>query len=297
MVMYRKVGCRRLTPLLVFLMTLVGNGAGCPLAAPASGQTPMAALNPNPPVAATRAYTYTPAGDLSSASSLPITTLKPIGTGQQTGPVTTIYGYDLDGNRTTITSPNGYRTTLSYDHLGRLTRAAQPNVKLWDSSTHAPTATLGYDGDGNVVRTTDGAGDPTTRTYDALGRLISSKNAINETTVLTCTATRLSQVSTPAGNTTSYSYDLAGRPSGTTDPLGTLTQYGLDAVGNTTALTVPLGAPGASSVEARTYDALNQLSTNTVGGTGEVSPPCPRRPPPPTTATATWCNSRPPTAT
>jgi len=248
------------------------DGRGVTVGDTTGGQTPTASLNPNPPVAAPRSYTYTAAGDLQSASSPPITTLNPTGTGQTTGPVTTIYGDDLDGNRTSVTSPNGYRTTLSYDHLGRLTRAAQPSVKLWDGSTHAPTVSLTYDGDGNVTRTTDGAGDPTTRSYDPLGRLLSSKNAINETTVLTYTATRLSQVSTPARNVTSYSYDLAGRPSGTTDPLGTLTQYGLDAVGNTTALTVPLGTPGASSVEARTYDALNQLSTDTVGGTGELSP-------------------------
>jgi len=248
------------------------DGRGVYVGDTTGGQTPTASLNPTPPVAATRSYTYTPAGDLLSASSPPITTLKPTGTGQTTGPVTTVYGYDADGNRTSVTSPNGYRTTLSYDHLGRLSQAAQPSIKLWDGSTHAPTATIGYDGDGNVVRTTDGAGDPTTRAYDALGRLLSSKNAINETTVFTYTATWLAQASTPAGNTTSYRYDLAGRPSGTTDPMGTLTQYGLDAVGNTVALTVPLGAPGASSVEARTYDGLNQLSTDTVGGTGELSP-------------------------
>ncbi len=240
------------------------------------GQTPVAALNPTPPVAATRTYTYTPAGDLLSVSSPPLTTLNPSDAAQTTGPVTTTYGSDADGNQLTVTSPNGYVTTAGYDHQGRLTQLAQPTVALFDGSVRPPTATIGYDGDGNIVRTTDGAGDPTTRAYDPLGRLTSSTNAVDETTVLTYTATRLAQVLTPAGNLTSYTYDLAGRPSGTTDPLGTLTQYGLDAVGNTTAITVPLDTHGASSVDRRTYDGLNQLVTDTVGGTGELTATAPQ---------------------
>jgi len=235
------------------------------------GQTPVAALNPTPPVAATRTYTYTPAGDLLSVSSPPLTTLNPTDAGQTTGPVTTTYGYDADGNQLTVTSPNGAVTTAGYDHRGRLTQLAQPPTMLFDGSTRAPTATIGYDGDGNVVRTTNGAGDPTTRAYDPLGRLTSSTNAVNETTVLTYTATRLAQVRTPAGNLTSYGYDAAGRRTGVTDPIGTLTRFGLDAVGNTTALTVPLDTQGASSVEVRTYDGLNQLVTAIVGGTGELT--------------------------
>jgi len=235
------------------------------------GQTPVATLNPTPPIAATRTYTYTPAGDLWSVSSPPLTTLNPSDAGQTTGPVTTTYGYDADGNQLTVTSPNGAVTTAGYDHLGRLTQLAQPTTMLFDNSVRAPTATIDYDGDGNVVRTTDGAGDPTTRAYDPLGRLTSSTNAVDETTVLTYTATRLSQVRTPAGNLTSYTYDAAGRRTGVTDPVGTLTQFGLDAVGNTTAITVPLDTHGASSVEARTYDGLNQLVTDSVGGTGELT--------------------------
>ncbi len=240
------------------------------------GQTPVAALNPTPPVAATRSYTYTPAGDLWSVSSPPLTTLNPSDAGQTTGPVTTTYGYDADGNQLTVTSPNGAVTTAGYDHLGRLTQLVQPPTMLFDGSVRAPTATIGYDDDGNVVRTTDGAGDPTMRAYDPLGRLTSSTNAVGETTVLTYTATRLAQVRTPAGNLTSYTYDAAGRRTGVTDPTGTLTQFGLDAVGNTTALTVPLDTQGASSVDRRTYDGLNQLVTDTVGGTGELTATAPQ---------------------
>jgi len=240
------------------------------------GQTPVAALNPTPPVAATRTYTYTPAGDLLSVSSPPLTTLNPTGAGQTTGPVTTTYGYDADGNQIAVTSPNGAVTTAGYDHLGRLTQLAQPTAMLFDGSVRAPTATIGYDGDGNVARTTDGAGDPTTRAYDPLGRLTSSTNAVDETIVLTYTATRLAQVRTPAGNLTSYTYDAAGRRTGVTDPIGTLTQFGLDAVGNTTALTVPLDMQGASTVDRRTYDGLNQLVTDTVGGSGELTATAPQ---------------------
>jgi len=240
------------------------------------GQTPVASLNPTPPVAATRSYTYTPAGDLWSVSSPPVTTLNPTDAGQTTGPVTTTYGYDADGNQLTVTSPNGAVTTAGYDHRGRLTQLAQPPTMLFDGSTRAPTATIGYDGDGNVVRTTNGAGDPTTRAYDPLGRLTSSTNAVGETTALTYTATRLAQVRTPAGNLTSYGYDAAGRRTGVTDPIGTLTQFGLDAVGNTTALTVPLDTQGARTVDQRTYDGLNQLSTDTWQGSNELTATVPQ---------------------
>ncbi len=240
------------------------------------GQTPVAALNPTPPVAATRSYTYTPAGDLWSVSSPPITTLNPSDAGQTTGPVTTTYGSDADGNQLTVTSPNGPVTTAGYDHLGRLTQLAQPPTMLFDGNVRAPTATIDYDGDGNVARTTDGAGDPTTRAYDPLGRLTSSTNAVGETTVLTYTATRLAQVLTPAGNTTSYTYDAAGRRTGMTDPNGTLTQFGLDAVGNTTAITVPLDTQGARTVDQRTYDGLNQLATDTWQGTNELTATVPQ---------------------
>ncbi len=240
------------------------------------GQTPVATLNPTPPVAATRTYTYTPAGDLWSVSSPPLTTLNPTDPGQTTGPVTTTYGYDADGNQLTVTSPNGAVTTAGYDHLGRLTQLMQPPTMLFDGSTRAPTTAIDYDGDGNVVRTTDGAGDPTTRAYDPLGRLTSSTNAVGETTALTYTATRLAQVLTPAGNLTSYGYDAAGRRTGVTDPIGTLTRFGLDAVGNTTAITVPLDTQGASSVEVHTYDGLNQLVTDTVGGSGELTATAPQ---------------------
>lgn len=118
-------------------LTSATDGRGVYVQDTSIGQTPVAALNPSAPVAATRSYTYTSAGDLHSESSPPITTTNPTGTGRTTGPVTTTYGYDADGNQTAVTSTNGYKTTLSYDHLGRLTQATGPSVKLWDGGTRA----------------------------------------------------------------------------------------------------------------------------------------------------------------
>jgi len=57
----------------------------------------------------TRGYAYTPKGDLQSESTPPITTtLNRVTT---TGPVTTTYGHDGDGNQTGVTSANGATTT------------------------------------------------------------------------------------------------------------------------------------------------------------------------------------------
>ncbi len=140
-----KVGCRRLILLLLLLTAPVGKGIVPDITL---GQTPIASLNPSPPVAVTRAYTCTPADDLLSASSPLITTLNPISTVQATGPVITTHGSDLNGNQIDVTSPYGDSTALSYDHFGRLMRAAWPDVKLWNGGMQAPTAAIYSDSNG-----------------------------------------------------------------------------------------------------------------------------------------------------
>ena len=141
-----KVGCRRLILLLLLLTAPVGKGIVPDITL---GQMPIASLNPSPPLAVTRAYTYTPGDDLLSASSPLITTLNPISTVQATGPVITTYGSDHNGNQIDVTSPYGDSTALSYDHFGRLMRTAWPDVKLWNGGMQAPTAAIYSDSNGS----------------------------------------------------------------------------------------------------------------------------------------------------
>jgi len=236
--------------------------------------TPVAV--PNAVAAAyTRQYTYTDAagndyGDLTSASSAPITTTRGVN-----APVTTGYADDQDGEPITTTTPNGAPVVTAYDHLGRPIRTTRPGVAL---SVLGPTVTistgLGYDGDGNVITATDGAGDLTQAVYDALGRTIRTINPVGATAVYTYSGPVLTDVQNTMGHTTHYDYDGADRLIGTTDPTGVHTQYSPDAAGNTAAITTPLDYNNsqANTVEQRGYDALNRVISDTVGGIGETSP-------------------------
>ncbi|MGP8271761.1 MAG: hypothetical protein ACLQLH_16990 [Terracidiphilus sp.] len=75
---------------------------------------------------------------------------------------TTTYGYDNDGNQTSMTDENGHTTTSIYDQLRRLTSRTLPDSSL--------TETRQYDAAGNLTSLTHFNGVTTTYTYDALNR-------------------------------------------------------------------------------------------------------------------------------
>jgi YD repeat-containing protein len=210
----------------------------------------------------TRHYGYNGSGDQTSESTPPITTTSVRGTLLANLPVTSTDGDDGDGNRTSLTSPNGYTTTYRYDHLGRLVQTTQYTTSLYGGSTQAPVQTTQYDGEGNVVQTVDGNGDVTLSADDPLGRVISTTDPVGATTLYTYSATAKQAEQDGTGNVSTYSYDAAGRLRTTTDPLQGTTQYQNDSVGNTTVIT----APGGSPIEFKGYDGLNELITDTVAG-------------------------------
>ncbi len=213
----------------------------------------------------THSYTYTAQGDLAATWTPPITTT--LGGVQSTGPVTTSYGYDLDGNQTSVTSANnqgsGNTTTSGYDHLGRLVSTTLPPVQLYTGQQAQPMQSTGYDGEGHVVRQTDGNGDTTLSSYDPLGRLVGSTDPVQGTTLYTYTATEQVAVQDPLDQVTNSQYDAAGRLTLVTDPLGNTTQRQYDGAGNTVVITS--GTPlAATQVETRTFDGLNRVVTDTL---------------------------------
>jgi len=226
---------------------------------------------------ATWTSTYDPAtGDLLSTSTPPVTSTRQVNPAQPSTwqllgnqPLTTSYGYDADGNQTSVTAPNGATTSTGYDHLGRPVRTTLPSVPLYDGTTAAPVQTTAYDAEGNVAQEVDGNGGVTQSSYDPLGRLTASVSPVGGTQLYTATATEKAAEQDAVGNVTQYGYDAAGRLTSMTDPLTGTTLYAYDPAGNTTKTT----APGHLSIEEQAYDAWNQvLSTTAEGPLGAAGP-------------------------
>jgi RHS repeat-associated protein len=165
--------------------------------------------------------------------------------GASGGEIVTTYAYDLHGNLTSVTDPNGNVTTYVYDDFGQML-----------SQTSPVTGTTGYayDINGNLMSTTDANGATTTRTYDAMGRVTSAVSALgwsSETVNWTYDDTasgafgigRLTGMTDPSGSTT-YAYDRRGvvrRELKTIDSNAFTTAYRYDASGNRSSITYPSG--------------------------------------------------------
>jgi len=187
---------------------------------------------------------------------------------QPYSPLTATYDYDGDGERTTSTTADGGTTTYSYDHLGFQVTTTEPSVTLYNGMTATPVETMGYDGDGNAVRTTDALGAVTTSSYDPLGRQVSTTDPVSGTSITTYNATEQVSAQDPRGNVTSESYDAVGRLIQANDALTGTVRYDYDAAGNTLAITTGDTLGNVIQVETRQYDALNRAITDTVTGPG-----------------------------
>lgn len=251
---------------------------------------------------ATTTYTYdadgdltgmvAPDGNLSGANQAEYTTTRTYSkdgqlltqtVGAGTAARETVYGYDQDGNRTSIKDPRGYTTSEVYD-------ADDQPVLDTDPDGHQ-TLTC-YDGDGNVSQTVPASGvaassltpsscpssypagygdrlaaDATTYSYDALGDETTVTSPApagqtgHETTINTYDAAgRLEMVeSPPASNDTSapeqltfYTYDADGdvlsvEKHGSDATADSITSYCYDPDGDRTASVAPDGNLGGTA--------------------------------------------------
>ena len=96
------------------------------------------------------------------------------------------YGYDADGQLTSVVYPDGKKETFAYDAVGNRiqTGGAQSsatytvnNLNQYTEIVNAQAArsTIAYDADGNMTSVTDADGT-TTFTYDVLNRLVAATN-------------------------------------------------------------------------------------------------------------------------
>jgi YD repeat-containing protein len=91
------------------------------------------------------------------------------------GQVATAYGYDVHGNLTSVTDPNGNVTSYVYDDFGRMISQTSPVVT--GVTTYVRCR-------GHLTTMTDAKGATTTRTYDPLGRVLTAVTTCNDTEVV-----------------------------------------------------------------------------------------------------------------
>lgn len=166
------------------------------------------------------------------------------------------YGYDLAGNLTTESHPDGGERETFYDVLDR--------PYQWDDALEHRTS-VSYDANGNVTSRTNALAKTRTYTYDKLDRLLTETDERSKTTTREYFPTgQLKSVTSPLGHKTSYGIDDAGRVTSMVEARGNVTgataadytsSYVYDEAGNRTSVTDPLG----NEVEY-VYDPANNLT-------------------------------------
>jgi YD repeat-containing protein len=185
----------------------------------------------------------------------------------------TRYGYDEEGNRTSVIEPEPQETTYAYDELGKLLRVVQPGNRV---------TSYQYDQNRNRVLQTDANGHEVRMTYDELDRmdaLVQDPSGLAFRTSHAYDANGNETVLTdPKGQTVTSTYDELNRlktkayayPA--SDPVRpwrhtTSIAYAYDANGNVTRIedSVASGTDPSSAllVTTREYDDLDRLLSET----------------------------------
>ena len=198
-------------------------------------------------------YRYDPFGELTSATN---------GAGQVTG-----YGYNADGQATTITYPLPATATWASTHT---VSYGYDNAELLTGVTdfNGQQISIGNTADGLPNSVTLGStGDTLTTTYSATdaASAIALKNS-GGTTLQSFSysdspaGTILTETDTPssAQSPAAYTYDAQGRVTSMTPGTGSAHSYGFDASSNLT--TLPTGGTGS-------YDKAGELTSASLGGT------------------------------
>ena len=225
--------------------------------------------------------TFDPANTLASARSQVFDGLSRLANVIGAQNQTSKFGYDPNGNTTSVTDPLNNKTNLAYDRLNRLISSVDPlgdiTTSSYDSNNNPLALTdplnhitqYGYDGFGqklmtsspdtglshinrdavgNPISTIDARGQTVTYSYDALNR-VSQTSYPNKTPINFSYDQgvngigHLTQMS-DGTDTTLWSYDLHGRVASKTLISGSLTlvtQYSYSATGQLTSLTYPSG--------------------------------------------------------
>jgi RHS repeat-associated protein len=191
------------------------------------------------------------------------------------------YGYDANGNRTSLRNRRGQVITYSYDALNRMTHKGgavadtdyRYNVANRQLSAKFTTSGQGltnsYDGFGEVASTTGGTTRTLSYQYDAHGNRtrITHPDGIYFTSAYD-NLERLANASwTKSGVTTAFSalaYDNAGRRSSITlgPSAGSSTSYSYDNASRITSLAQNFPAAADSLNQTFAYNAASQITSD-----------------------------------
>jgi RHS repeat-associated protein len=165
----------------------------------------------------------------------------PAATGQANANDYEAYGYDPNGNRTSLRKRDGTALTYTYDSLNRMTLKAVPQ-RSGLPATDARSVYYGYDLRGlqTYARFDSATGDGVSTAYDGFGRVSSSTTAMDGTS-----------------RTVSYLYDADGNRTRMTFPDGNYVTYGYDGLDRTTSIL----RSGSATVASYSYDAAGRRST------------------------------------
>ena len=202
-----------------------------------------------------------------SASSCP--TSYPSDYGDRLATDATTTAYDVQGNKTTVTTPapaglSGHETTTyAYDPAGQLTSVTAPPTSTSGGAASDVTV-FTYDAAGELLSTTTGAltgaAATTSYCYDPNGDKTASVAPDGNTSVV-ATCSTSSPYGTSSSYQTAYSYDSLGElvtktaPTTTWAPIGQVTSYTYDPAGN------QLTSENPDAVTATdTYTPLDQVA-------------------------------------
>jgi RHS repeat-associated protein len=156
---------------------------------------------------------------------------------------TTTYGYDGNGNRTSMERPEGGVWLYEYDGANRLTAVVNPELDRTEYT---------YDLNGNLETHTDGELNTTSFEYDELNRR--------------------SLLTYPDGAFKAWAYDPEGNLVDEQDAKGQVTTYSYDALGRETRREYREGreTPDFAQAVSSSWDANNNLLTVVESAPGEA---------------------------
>jgi RHS repeat-associated protein len=146
-----------------------------------------------------------------------------------TSNVTTVFGYDSNGNQTTINAPLSRNSTSLYDELNRLIQITDPNSGV---------TLFGYDANDNLNSIADPRSLVTSYTYTGFGDV-------------------KTQTSPDTGLTT-HTYDSGGNLASSTDARGAVSAYTYDAMNRVTSAEFTLGGTTDQTVTYSYDGGTNQ---------------------------------------